>query len=273
MKKRSDNQSTDYPPSPGYGVASTDYTDFESGQSAIRNPQSTIRPAFTIIELLVAISIISLVLTITMPGIIKLFTAGTDLQSRNVISGMLGAARAAAIENQSYAGVHVQIGTDGKCWAAVMQLDKVSGKFVPVSGFPPKSMPGDMAFGGISSDYVSGSHYTNDVNTDRDGFTTFNVIFSPDGSLTGRVNGNLPQIETDVKIFGGDGATPKQKIWEPCLPAGTGPTLDEDGVRAITAFHYKTFKVMPDRQSWLEKNGQFLCINPYTGKLLPDEQE
>ena len=228
------------------------------------------RRAFTIIELLVVISTIALVLTITMPGIIGLFTAGTDLQSRNVISGMLGAARSVAIENQSYAGVHVQIGINGKCWAVVMQYDNDPtsasyGKFVPVSGFKPRSMPGDMAFGGISSDYVSGGNYDPTVHTDLDGFTTFNVIFSSDGSLTALVNGNVPQLETNVEIFNG---TDKQKIWEP-----SGLALNEPGVRAITAFHYKEIKVLPDKQGWLEKNGQFLCINPYTGKLLPDEQE
>jgi type II secretory pathway pseudopilin PulG len=260
-------------------------------QSTIRNPlvraepavarQSAIRQrAFTIIELLVVISTIALVLAITMPGIIGLFTAGADLQSRNVISGMLSAARAVAIENQSYAGVHVQNDTDGKCWAAVMQYDNDPtstsfGKFVPVSGFKPQSMPGDMAFGGISDDYVLGSNYTTDVNTDMEGFTTFNVIFSPDGSLfTGKINGFTPQIETDVKIFGGDSATAKQQIWNhPGSLPDAGPTLDEAGVRAITAFHYKALKILPDKQGWLDKNGQFLCINPYTGKLLPDEQE
>ncbi|MCK4627243.1 MAG: type II secretion system protein, partial [Phycisphaerae bacterium] len=120
-------------------------------QSAISNRQSVIRQrAFTLTELLVVISVIALALTITLPSVISLFTAGADLQSRNVISSMMGAARGVAIGNQSYACVHVQIGTDGKCWAAVLQYDKDPssasfGKFVPVDGFPPRRMPADMA--------------------------------------------------------------------------------------------------------------------------------
>ncbi len=234
------------------------------------------RRAFTLVELLVVISTIALVLTITLPGIIGLFTAGADLQARNVISGMLGAARGVAIENQSYALVHVQIDVDGeKCWAAVMEYDKDPsspsfGKFVPVAGFTPQQMPSDMAFGEITSTYVTdGGNYKSDVNTDLPDFTTFNIIFGPDGGLmTGLINSVPPQIETDesVKIFGGATVTEKQQIWDPA-----GPTLDEAGVRAITAFHYRTIKAMSDadRLDWLERNGQFLCINQYTGKLLP----
>ncbi len=262
-------------------------------QSAISNQQSVIRRrasrkgccAFTLAELLVVISVIALVLTITLPGVIGLFTAGSDLQARNVIGSMMGAARGVAVENQSYALVHVQMGTDGKCWAAVMQgeyedhdnspvtSEKVV--FRPVSGFPPQQMPSDMAFGEISTTYVSGGTYTATMNdeTGLANFTTFNVIFGPDGSLATLVNDVV--IETNVKIFGAGITDAKQQIWNGTgpSPGGTGPTLNEDGVRAITAFHYKALSVLGSgRSGWLEKNGQFLCINQYTGKLLMTKQ-
>ena len=234
-------------------------------QSAISNQPSVIRQrGFTLVEILVVISVIALVLSITLPSVIGLFTAGSDLQARNVISGMLGAARGEAIENQSYALVHVQIDADGdKCWAAVMKYDSTTGKFVPVSGFPPQQMPADMAFGEISTDYVSGSGYRSEVNSDLKGFTTFNVIFGPDGSLATTLPGGDPVIDTTAACFAG---TDKQKIWNP------GDVEVEAGVRAITAFHYRTLEAMPNRQGWLEKNGQFLCVNPYTGKLLLTKQ-
>ncbi|MDY7011684.1 MAG: hypothetical protein SVV80_13185, partial [Planctomycetota bacterium] len=191
----------------------------------------------------------------------------------DVISSMLGAARSMAVENRSYAGVHVQLDADRNCWVAVMKYDNGTGKFVSVGGFPPQRMPADMAFGQISDDYVDGGgNYKSDVNADLRGFTTFNVIFAPDGSLmTGLVNGSVPQVETGVKIFGGDGATKEQQIWDHPASLPPGPNINEPGVGAITSFHYKTLEAMSDanRLKWLEKNGQFLCINQYTGKLLP----
>ncbi|MCD4700144.1 MAG: prepilin-type N-terminal cleavage/methylation domain-containing protein, partial [Phycisphaerae bacterium] len=94
-------------------------------QSAVRvcSRWAIVRPAFTLVELLVVIAVIALAMSITLPGVIGLFTAGSDLQARNVISGTLGAARSVAIENQSYALVHVQLDSDGKCWAVVMEYD------------------------------------------------------------------------------------------------------------------------------------------------------
>ncbi len=274
MEKQSNNQSTDY----------TDYTDSESEQSAIRNPRSAkvglkskienqkSKIGFTLVELLMVIFVIALVLTITLPSVIGLFTAGADLQARNVIGSIMGAARGVAVANQSYALVHVQLDSDGKCWAAVMKYnnDPTTPRFVPVDGFPPQQMPGDMAFGEISTTYVSGGTYTTDMNDDAGlaNFTTFNVIFGPDGSLATKVDGYVPNIATNVKIFGWGITDAKQQIWNGAgLPSG--PALNEEGVRAITAFHYKTLEAMgTGRQGWLEKNGQFLCINPYTGKLL-----
>ncbi len=229
--------------------------------------------------MLVVISIISLALTIALPSVIGLFTAGADTQARNVIGSMMGAARGVAIENQSYALVHVQMGTDGKCWAAVMKggyedhdsnpMTPDSIVFRPVDGFPPRQMPGDMAFGEITSGYVTSSTYGPTVNTDLTGFTTFNVIFGPDGSLATLVNGAAPVIDTNALCFCGVG---KQQIWDPPPPGGTGPALNEAGIRAMTAFHYKTLVSVSSRSGWLNTNGQFLCINQYTGKLLATKQ-
>ncbi len=220
---------------------------------------------FTLIELLVVISIIALAISVVLPPVAAMFTTASDTQSRGIISAMLGAARGLAVENQSYCLLHVQIGTDGACWVAVMRYDSETGLFVPSEGYSPRQMPGGIAFGEISSKFVQGGDYISDaLDSDEElrDFTTFNVIFTSSGALA--PSDYTPQIDTDVKIFGGDGATSEQQIWD--TPADL--TINEPTIRAMTIFPYRTLEAVNDRGAWLNENGQFLCINPYTGKLI-----
>lgn len=114
-------------------------------------------PGFTLTELMVAIGIIAIILAIVLPSLKGLFTTGADIQARGVMSSMLGAARGLAIENQSHAAVHIQMGADEKCWAAIMiaQTDP-SGQRVlrPAPGYVPQKMPGNIAFGEVSAQWV-----------------------------------------------------------------------------------------------------------------------
>ena len=224
---------------------------------------SSRRAGFTLVEILVVIGIIVIAISLVLPPATKIFTTASDAQARQLFSAMLGAARGKAIENQSYALVHCQIGVDDSCWIAVMVHNQDTNKFEPAEGYLPQQIPGNIAFGEISSKFVNGGNYISDALDSDDelrDFTTFNIIFTPSGALA--PSDYTPQIDTDTKIFGGNGATAKQKIWD--VPAG----LNEPTVKAVTIFPYKSLVAAGNRANWLEENGQFLCINPYTGRLI-----
>jgi type II secretory pathway pseudopilin PulG len=278
--------------------------------------------AFTLTELLVVIGLIVLALAIVLPSIIPLLASGSQSQGRSVISSLLGAAHGMAIERGSYAMVHFQMGTgwvppgsnwrdvpDGNCWVAVLVYDRnkriedrndprygqpnpTYGKFIPAQGFAPRKLPGDMALGEVSADWLinTGEHFKGLPNEDAAtepepdwDFTTFHVIFGPDGSLVRLVpdaNGVLsnPVIDTTRSPFWQSAPTDRdeaaQRIWRT-----SNVRLDEPGVRMMVAFSYKQIKSLSDadytvpgsRAHYLENDGTYLCINPYTGQLLPSE--
>lgn len=247
--------------------------------------------AFTLTELLVVLGIIVLVMGIVLPSIIPLLASGTATQVRAVVSALLGAARGMAIERQSYALVHFQMGVDDNCWAAVLIYesikDPITGevtghRFVPAEGFRPRKIPGGFALGEVTTMFLTpnGKHFQRlfDLPAGRLNpfFTTFSAIFAPDGSLADLVpdiNGNLvwPHIDTTSILF--DDAA-QQRIWH-----STVAGLDEPGVRVMVLFPYKDLMALPpggalvrnSREEYLDENGKYFVINPHTGRLLPNE--
>ena len=249
--------------------------------------------AFTLTELLVVLGIIVLVMGIVLPSIIPLLASGTAIQVRAVVSALLGAARGMAIERQSYALVHFQMGVDDKCWAAVLIYDNreknadgtdnpTFRKFVPAEGYKPRKMPRGFALGEVTAMFTSpdGKQFTNmfDFPAGRMNpfFTTFSVIFGPDGCLADLapgIDGALatPQIDITSILFDDAGA---QRIWHSTMPG-----LDERGVRLMVLFSYKELTSLPpraffnnpSRESYLEQNGTYLVVNPHTGQLIPNQ--
>lgn len=254
--------------------------------------------AFTLTELLVVLGILVLAMGIVLPSMIPLLSSNSMTQARAMLSGLLGAARGLAIERQSYSLVHFQMSPDEKCWAAVLIYDtrkEIDGtpnptfrQFIPAEGYPPRKMPGSLALGevidlwtvapaGVHFEYIvdipPGSGIPNPL------FTTFNVIFAPDGSLAEQVpdaadNLGPPAIYADSPLFAG---TADQTIWETSV-LNMQP-IQERGVRLMVAFNYKELKSLASgaytdsntREHYLEHNGLFFAINPYTGQLLPSE--
>ena len=242
-------------------------------QSTIRTPQSAIRNGFTLVEMLVVITLIVLVLAISLPSIVTAFTAGADTQAYNLMAAMLNSARATAMVEGSYAAVHCQLSDrdehDQKSYLAVLRYDETNDdfEFDPADTIAP--LPGKIAFGEISGDYLGGTDDdefrnlgsgTGFSDTLR-GFTTFSVAFDSDGQVVKYPNGNTNGVViSDSNLFG----TPSSSnglLWND--PGG------EPGVTAMTIFDYSIVEVMSqsDRQDYLDENGQFLPLNLYTGKF------
>ncbi len=223
------------------------------------------RGGFTLAELIIVISIIVLVAGIALPGIVSIFTAGADAQAYNAFAGQLSAARAMAIQSGTYAGVHVQLG-DGTgdpdlaktCYSVVVAYDAGAAKFQKADGYDPVRMPGTMAFGELSSTFINGSNYQGLDNLPD--FTTFTVVFSPQGTLVEQVDGNNVSFDSSSPLFSGT-----SKLWEHATAEG------EPGVTAMTMFDYFELSARTtaaDRATYLNEYGQFLPIGRYTGQPL-----
>ncbi len=231
------------------------------------SPKIPSRPAFTLVELIVTISIIALLAATALPTISGLFNAGADKQAYNIIAAQITAARALAIVEGTYAGVHVQIADrdelENICYAAVVIYDDSTSvnAFVLADGFTPQRMPGNIAFGELRSPFVDVDAYQNLNDGDLADFTTFTIVFSPAGQVVKNVNGNLVAfVEDNLFKLGAIGSIDPQLWYDPDAEAGA---------TAITLFDYKTLKVLSPggRADYLDENGQFLVLNLYTGQF------
>lgn len=75
-----------------------------------------------------------------------------------------------------------------------------------------------------------------------------------------RVDDQPLRLANDLNLFG----SRDEAMWQ------TRPA-DEEGIQAMTYFKYKVLKATSDRNAYLDENGQFLCVNPHTGHLMPTE--
>jgi len=256
----------------------------------IRNPakKSAIRNGFTLTELLVVIAIIVLVAAVALPTVIGLFSAGADAQAHNVIAAQLAYARALAIQNDTYAGVHVQmadattsLAEEETCYAAVVIYNQSAGTFSLATGCKPQRIPGSIAFGQLRDDvdvnndgntsgtgeagFVSGGSYRNLADASLPGFTTFTIVFSPSGQVVTRVAGG------NVVFAPGGLFTPAATaVWDLNTAKAAASST---GVAAITMFDYRELNLRSaaERIIYLNESGQFLPINVYTGQLFPRE--
>ncbi len=227
------------------------------------------RSGFTLMEITVTVAIILLIMGISLPGIVRIFSAGADSQASNLLAAQLVVARSLAIQKATYVGVHVQMADEtarsnlaNTCWTAIVVYeDDGSGNwgFVLPKGHQPRRMPGSMAFGELSTSFVQNNgDYKNIANLED--FTTFTIVFDPSGAVVRRVEGNSVTFTPGQPVFSGS-----KRLWK------FAGAKDEDGVMAVTMFDYTEVhaRAAAARAQHLNATGQFLAVNVHTGQLFP----
>ena len=214
---------------------------------------------FTLVELLVTITLVAIVLGVTIPSVAKLFASGATAQASNMLTAQLSIARMLAITEGTYAGVHVQLSdrADSEdCYLAVLWDDPTTPDDHSLSlpkGQQPKKVPSGAAFADLATvnDAIDSPGML-----DEDGLedlTTFTVLFDSTGVMVCYVRPTGSQTEPqpisladpdDSEIFVADGAGPidvddpeapeAKKLWE--------RPEDEKGATAVVPIEFAKLK-------------------------------
>jgi prepilin-type N-terminal cleavage/methylation domain-containing protein len=242
----------------------------------IGRPRRPGRRAFTFIELMVVIALIVIVSTIALPSFLKLFSSGADAQAYNMMSAQLSVARADAVVEGKYYLMHTGIGNANDSasinlpkytayMAILVGTEDANGntEFKLAPGRRPRNIPGNYAFGGISSSSMSGDNFT--VGSDDSAlaeFTRFSILFGPNGEVlkspaSSATAGSI--VMNDSNLFGNP-ISSNVCIWP------TAPTAP--GLAAMALFHYPTART---NSSHINEEAEFMAINTYTGKFFESE--
>jgi hypothetical protein len=234
--------------------------------------------------MIITISVIALLTSIAMPGLIQLFRTGADAQTYNITYAELVNARAYAIQNSVYAGVHCQAGDARPGFAetfycAVVDKPATANGFRLAPGFMIQQFPGDMAVGQVDGYYTdaSGGYIPANFLTDAQlkDFTTLTVVFSPAGNLVQTVPG-AGATPTPIKFDPAADLFIKNPLWTLARANGAAGT-GKQGATAVTLFEYKALSGRdPEvsgpnpgklRADYLNQYAQALPINLYTGQV------
>ncbi len=221
---------------------------------------------FTLIEMAVAVAIIVMVVLMVVPTMSKMLSSRASMEAFNLVAAQLSAARAEAIAGNTYAGIHVQLDeatemVDKVAYSMIIVYDKDDSVFRRHNLFTAQELPGRTAMGKLTGTFITGNpaKYRN-LGTDSllGSFCAFSVIFSPEGTVVTKVDGNKIMFDSSDPMF--NGAT---KLWD--YPRANGKA----GVTAFAMFnHLEVLKRETSaREVYLDENGQFLPVNMHTGQL------
>jgi len=199
---------------------------------------------FTLLEMAVTLTVILLAATLVVPSVGKMLASSADTEAFNLLAAQLTAARAEAISQSTYAGIHVQLhGTPRTsetkgAYTMVIIYDRDKALFKRPEHFLPHRLPGMMAAGELSSDpnasisFISNQDpgtYRNLGDNNLPDFCSFSVIFSPDGTVVSQVR-NEDDTPSNIRFMRrmGDNAGADPAFWAMFVKLDTEDN-DRDG--------------------------------------------
>ena len=250
---------------------------------------------FTLIELMVVISIVVLISIGVVPMARKLLQAQTGAQAASLFSAQLSAARAEAIMSGQQTALHSQLSnrnddTKDQCFLAVLSYQAINSTssqrgLAMTPGHVPLPVPGNQAYGRIdSSSYISGASFANiSTGSNLRNFTTLTVLFDRQGQVTPLMYLNSTSGFTNPKVinvnskglFTSQSITPSGMfLWK--VSSSGNPNMypqplygRRPGVSGACVFDYKKLDLLPvsERGDYLDSTARILPINTYTGSL------
>ncbi|MFP4052371.1 MAG: Tfp pilus assembly protein FimT/FimU [Phycisphaerae bacterium] len=238
------------------------------------------RAGFTMVEMMVVLGVIILAAGIALPSITTLMQSGADKQAYNLVAAQIRAARALAIEEGTYAGVHIQLADDrknpdmeGTCYAGVVIFQQMDSETNPTmayfdvaGGYDVHPIPGNMAFGDLSNEKGTIGGGGDFSYGNPKSFTTMTLIFAPSGRLIYSVQGKPVRLSPTSPFVSGSNA-----LWDDDRGSGQ---REEFGTSAICMFNYREFSLAgssSNKSDYMNKNAILLPVNVHTGQLFPLE--
>lgn len=243
--------------------------------------RQTTRAGFTLVELTVVIFVIVLLATMAIPTAISLLRSGSDSQAYNIVTATLSAARAEAIQRNTYVAVHFQMAvkqeksggqykwqdgannyfrrSEGLTYAAIFIYDYETAtdtqkKWLLAPNHSPKALPGSITVAPAGSTTVTDT-------------TCLTVVFSPNGSIARQINGQNIDLTASPAFTDGNptASANTQAFWLASI------ATPRPGVAALTIVDYDRYSAetsAPKKTAYLTDNAQLIPINIYTGQLM-----
>jgi hypothetical protein len=168
------------------------------------------------------------------------------------------------------------------CYLTTFIRNPNDGTWSADSNVSPQPVPGNVVFGAVTSANLLGDGSkpapVNAGPTGFDTFTTFNIIFAPNGSIVMQVNGAnvdlVANYSTSVALaptnpFVNLSSTNMQQPAAFLWPAPATGGYVKPGAAAFTLFDYAAYEQSGFSPSFISTNGQLIGINVYTGQPFP----
>lgn len=171
--------------------------------------------AFTIVEMLLVISIVVMMLLVVTPAVPGMIRSHKMASAINQVRSALSLAQAYAAQHQKYAGIRFQQTNDGRQYLVMIVKDGYrASRYVAIPNAKPSPLSSGIGLisaevdnpqsGGTRDNYLDNNAGVGDLEC-IEGARTFSIVFSPTGQLV--VKYVEVQPERGHKIFGTQLAT------------------------------------------------------------------